>query len=212
MASSHSRCITCYNTNVHEYFAESPWSDNARLRSLVGNAAGAAFLAWLSVRAGLLADSDLMLSVGANVAKKLSMPLDHVFFQGVMSAWLICSGLWGAIASGTVSGKVIAIFLGISTVRAPPLPLCLPHDFMSLGCYVVFMYRRGGPPNDRTAAEFYPHLQAKALLTPPLMLSLHLHPCSVSFPLQYVALGLENSVTNFFLFSHAVRRGLCLPV
>jgi formate/nitrite transporter len=80
--------------------------------SYLGNFAGSVFLAWMAVQAKTVASGGGA-AVGIAVAK-CSIPFSVAVAKGVLCNWLVCLAVWSAIASNSVAGKILGIFLPIS--------------------------------------------------------------------------------------------------
>ena len=80
--------------------------------SYLGNFVGSVFLAWMAVQAKTVASGGGA-AVGIAVAK-CSIPFSVAVAKGVLCNWLVCLAVWSAIASNSVAGKILGIFLPIS--------------------------------------------------------------------------------------------------
>lgn len=83
--------------------------------SYFGCMAGTFFMAWLTNCAGIMS-SPVQIEAATHMAEaKTSMPVGMAVSRGVLCNSLVCLGIWGALASQTMAGKVIAIWMPVST-------------------------------------------------------------------------------------------------
>jgi formate/nitrite transporter len=82
---------------------------------LIGNLLGALFVAWfLGVQTGVLHDEAALARAGAIAHKKaVDETWWQIFTRGVGCNWLVCLGVWMALAAEDVAGKILAIFFPI---------------------------------------------------------------------------------------------------
>jgi formate/nitrite transporter len=82
---------------------------------LVGNLLGALFVAYfLADQTGVLSTPDVLARAEAIAHKKGVEETEwQIFVRGVGCNWLVCLGVWMALAANDVSGKVLAIFFPI---------------------------------------------------------------------------------------------------
>jgi len=82
---------------------------------LVGNLLGALFVAYfLAVQTGVITAPETLARAGAIAHKKAVEETEWVIFlRGVGCNWLVCLGVWMALAAQDVSGKILAIFFPV---------------------------------------------------------------------------------------------------
>jgi formate/nitrite transporter len=82
---------------------------------LIGNLLGALFVAYfLGVQTGVLSAPDALARIGAMAHKKAVEETEwQIFTRGVGCNWLVCLGVWMALAADDISGKILAIFFPI---------------------------------------------------------------------------------------------------
>jgi len=83
--------------------------------SFNGNFIGSIFVAFLAFYANTTATEALTASVAKVAVAKVSMPFATLFAKGVLCNWLVCLAVWMAMASATIPGKLLSIFIPIST-------------------------------------------------------------------------------------------------
>ncbi|UPQ97869.1 formate-nitrite transporter family [Chloropicon primus] len=83
--------------------------------SFNGNFAGSVFVAFLSFLACTTSSEALTAAVTKAAVAKVSMSFGVLFAKGVLCNWLVCLAVWMAMASNTVPGKLLGIFIPIST-------------------------------------------------------------------------------------------------
>jgi formate transporter len=82
---------------------------------LIGNLLGALFVAWLfGIQTGVLHDPAALARAGAIAHKKGVEETEwQIFTRGVGCNWLVCLGVWMALAAEDIAGKILAIFFPI---------------------------------------------------------------------------------------------------
>jgi formate transporter len=82
---------------------------------LVGNLLGALFVAYfLGVQTGVITAPETLARAGAIAHKKAVEETEWVIFlRGVGCNWLVCLGVWMALAAEDVAGKILAIFFPV---------------------------------------------------------------------------------------------------
>lgn len=74
----------------------------------IGNTVGAIAFAWLFVYLPGLIDAEPFAAAAVNIGiAKTSMPWGVVLLKGIGANWLVCMGVWMALASGSTAGKVL---------------------------------------------------------------------------------------------------------
>jgi len=86
--------------------------------SYAGNFVGAVVLAYLAFGANTAAAPAAKAAVVGIATMKASLPFGVAFFKGVLCNWLVCLGVWGAMSTTSVAGKVLAIFWPITAFVA----------------------------------------------------------------------------------------------
>ena len=81
----------------------------------VTNFIGAAFIAWMISRSGLLhSGADLLGGVTVKIAAgKTGLPFLSAFLMGIMCNWLVCLAVWLGLGADSMAGKVLGIFFPI---------------------------------------------------------------------------------------------------
>jgi len=83
--------------------------------SFNGNFLGSIFVALMALVAGTTASEALTASVTKMAVAKVSMGFTTLFAKGVLCNWLVCLAVWMAMASNTIPGKLLSVFIPIST-------------------------------------------------------------------------------------------------
>ncbi|GMH37288.1 hypothetical protein BSKO_05161 [Bryopsis sp. KO-2023] len=83
--------------------------------SYFGNLAGCLLTVWTINACGLSATADPAMAVAT---AKTSLTFMQAFLRGILANWLVCIGAWMAYASSSMPGKVLGIFLPISSFVA----------------------------------------------------------------------------------------------
>uniref|UniRef100_A0A6U9D0Y9 Formate/nitrite transporter n=1 Tax=Zooxanthella nutricula TaxID=1333877 RepID=A0A6U9D0Y9_9DINO len=98
--------------------------------SYFGNFVGSVFLARLSLSAHTLSLEQQVNAAKAIAHLKVSLPFGVALTKGVLCNWLVCLAVWGALASPTISGKVLAIFWPIATFVALGFEHCVANMYL----------------------------------------------------------------------------------
>ena len=88
------------------------------LFSYAGNFLGSVVLAYLAFGANTAGAPAMKAAVISIATAKVSLPFGVAFFKGVLCNWLVCLGVWGAMSTTSVAGKVLAIFWPITAFVA----------------------------------------------------------------------------------------------
>uniref|UniRef100_A0A7S2Z4F3 Nitrite transporter n=1 Tax=Chloropicon laureae TaxID=464258 RepID=A0A7S2Z4F3_9CHLO len=83
--------------------------------SFNGNFAGSLFVAAMAFLAQTTSSEALTASVAKVAVAKVSMGFTTLFAKGVLCNWLVCLAVWMAMASNSIPGKLLSIFIPIST-------------------------------------------------------------------------------------------------
>ena len=83
--------------------------------SFLGNFAGSVFVAGMAFLAATTASEALTAAVTKAAVSKVSAPFVTLFARGVLCNWLVCLAVWMAMASSSVAGKILSVFVPIST-------------------------------------------------------------------------------------------------
>jgi formate/nitrite transporter len=86
--------------------------------SFNGNFLGSIFVALLAFMAKTTASEVLTASVAKAALAKVSMGFGTLFAKGILCNWLVCLAVWMAMASNTITGKLMGLFIPISTFVA----------------------------------------------------------------------------------------------
>ena len=86
--------------------------------SYAGNFVGALLLAWLACVAQATASPAVSAAAAGVAVAKVSAPFAAAVAKGVLGNWLVCLAVWGATASQTVTGKMLAVTLPVSAFVA----------------------------------------------------------------------------------------------
>mmetsp|Transcript_39258 Transcript_39258/g.98794 ORF Transcript_39258/g.98794 Transcript_39258/m.98794 type:complete len:379 (+) Transcript_39258:96-1232(+) len=98
--------------------------------SYTGNFVGSVFLALLSDSAHTLVTDPQVKAAQGIAHLKVSLPFGVAVAKGVLCNWLVCLAVWGALASPSVSGKVLAIFWPISAFVTLGFEHCVANMFI----------------------------------------------------------------------------------
>ncbi|GMH37466.1 hypothetical protein BSKO_05339 [Bryopsis sp. KO-2023] len=83
--------------------------------SYFGNFVGALLCVWCINTAGLTATANPAIGVAT---AKTSLTFMQAFIRGILANWLVCVAVWMATAASSMSGKVLGIFIPISSFVA----------------------------------------------------------------------------------------------
>ena len=84
--------------------------------SFAGNLAGSVFMACAAAAANTLATGGSAAGAAMALAQaKVAAPFSVLFVRGVLCNWLVCLAVWMAMASNTVSGKILSVLIPITT-------------------------------------------------------------------------------------------------
>ena len=72
-------------------------------------------MAYLAYFAATTSSEVLTASVTKMALAKVSMSFTTLFAKGVLCNWLVCLAVWMAMASTTIPGKLLSVFIPIST-------------------------------------------------------------------------------------------------
>lgn len=118
--------------------------------SYLGNFVGSVFFAVLSHGAHTLAAEPQIEAAKAMAELKATkLPFGTCVLKGIICNWLVCLAVWGAMASPSIAGKVLAIWLPISCFVALGAEHCVANMFlipqgMLLGADVSVVQFLGG--------------------------------------------------------------------
>ena len=76
----------------------------------VGNLLGAALLAFIVVRAGIVSAEPVRSFVLKLVQTKMTIPPEQLFWRAVLANWLVCLGVWMAVRVKSEPGKIVMIW------------------------------------------------------------------------------------------------------
>ena len=93
--------------------------------SYAGNFVGSIMLALIAT-AGQVPSA----AIAKVAVAKCGVPFSAAVCKGILCNWLVCLAVWGAMASGTVAGKALAIFLPITGFVALGLEHCVANMFL----------------------------------------------------------------------------------
>lgn len=83
------------------------------------------------------ADAALGAKIVSVAERKCTLEFLEAFVRGVGCNWLVCLGVWMAIATGDVSGKILACFFPVMTFVALGLEHCVANMyFIPLGLFL----------------------------------------------------------------------------
>mmetsp|Transcript_19000 Transcript_19000/g.60325 ORF Transcript_19000/g.60325 Transcript_19000/m.60325 type:complete len:375 (+) Transcript_19000:87-1211(+) len=98
--------------------------------SYVANLVGSVALAWLSHEAHTLM-APPQINAGKNIAlMKVGLPFGTAVAKGILCNWLVCLAVWGALASPSISGKILAIFWPIAAFITLGFEHCVANMFL----------------------------------------------------------------------------------
>jgi len=61
---------------------------------------------------------------------KVSLPFSTAVARGILCNWLVCLGVWGALSSPSISGKVLAIFWPICAFVTLGFEHCVANMYL----------------------------------------------------------------------------------
>lgn len=106
----------------------------------VGNLLGAALLALIVIRSGVLAADPVRPFVLKLVAAKMTLPWEQLLWRAVLANWLVCLGVWLAARAKSETAKILLIWWcmftfitcgfehSVANMCGLLLGLLLPHD------------------------------------------------------------------------------------
>src|SRR3954468_7742210 len=110
----------------------------------VGNLLGAALLALIVIRSGVLAADPIRPFVLKVVAAKMTLPWEQLLWRAVLANWLVCLGVWLAARAKSETAKILLIWWcmftfitcgfehSIANMCGLMLGLLLPHEGMNI--------------------------------------------------------------------------------
>mmetsp|Transcript_46638 Transcript_46638/g.99577 ORF Transcript_46638/g.99577 Transcript_46638/m.99577 type:complete len:380 (-) Transcript_46638:89-1228(-) len=98
--------------------------------SYFANFMGSLLLVLISYSANTLVAPPQLKAAKAIAVMKVSLPFHVAFAKGILCNWLVCLAVWGALASPSISGKVLAIFWPIATFVALGFEHCVANMFL----------------------------------------------------------------------------------
>ena len=98
----------------------------------LSNFVGAIAFAYMVMHSGVLAQwGDAMAHTAIKVAQsKVELSTEEIFFRGILCNMLVCLGVWLAMASRTVSGKVLGIVFPVSAFVAMGFEHCIANMYL----------------------------------------------------------------------------------
>eukprot|EP00425_Heterocapsa_triquetra_P031969 CAMPEP_0195106932 /NCGR_PEP_ID=MMETSP0448-20130528/81781_1 /TAXON_ID=66468 /ORGANISM="Heterocapsa triquestra, Strain CCMP 448" /LENGTH=380 /DNA_ID=CAMNT_0040143293 /DNA_START=77 /DNA_END=1219 /DNA_ORIENTATION=- len=98
--------------------------------SYFANFVGSVAMAWLSYQAHTMSTPVQLKAAQGIALMKVGLPFGTALAKGILCNWLVCLAVWGAMASPSISGKILAIFWPIAAFITLGFEHCVANMFL----------------------------------------------------------------------------------